>query len=45
MENPTRSFREMNLVLQLTQESLIKSKTVMSWSSRKKLKNLHILYA
>ena len=34
MENPTRSFRETNLVLQLTWESQIKSKTVMSWSSR-----------
>ena len=36
MENPTHSFRETNLVLQLIQESQIKSKTVMSWSSRKK---------
>ena len=36
MENPTHSFREINLVLQLIYESQIKSKTVMSWSSRKK---------
>ena len=36
MENPTKSFRETNLVLQLIEESQIKSKTVMSWSSRKK---------
>ena len=32
-ENPTPSFRETNLVLQLIWESQIKSKTVMSWSS------------
>ena len=36
MENPTHSFRETNLMLQLIQESQIKSKTVMSWSSRMK---------
>ena len=36
MENPTYSFREKNLVLQL------KSKTVMCWSSRKK--KGHFLY-
>ena len=36
MENPTHSFRETNLVLQLIQESQIKSKTMLSWSSRKK---------
>ena len=36
MENPTHSFRETNLVLQLIQESQIKSKAVMSWVSRKK---------
>ena len=35
MGNPTYSFREMNLVLQLIYESQIKSKTAMSWSSRK----------
>ena len=34
MENPTHSFRETNLVLQLKEESQIKSKTVISWSSR-----------
>ena len=36
MKNPTHSFREMNLVLQLIQESQIKSKTMMIWSSQKK---------
>ena len=36
MENPTYSFRETILVLQLTQKSQLKSKTVMSWSSQKK---------
>ena len=36
MENPTHTFWEMNLVLQLTSESRIKSKTVMNWSSHKK---------
>ena len=36
LENPTHSFREKNLALQLMQKSQIKSKTVMSWSSRKK---------
>ena len=36
MENPTHSFRNTNLVLQLIEESQFKSKTVMSWSSRKK---------
>ena len=36
MENPTHRFRETNLVFQLIQESQIKSKSVMSWSSRKK---------
>ena len=36
MENLTHSFRDTNLVLQLTEESRIKSKIVMSWSSRKK---------
>ena len=35
MENPIHSFRETHLVLQLTKESQIKSKSVMSWSSRK----------
>ena len=36
MENSTHSFREANLVLQLIKEPQIKSKTAMSWSSRKK---------
>ena len=35
MENPEHSFRETDLVLQLIEEPQIKSKTVMSWSSRK----------
>ena len=35
MENPTHSFREKNFVLQLIYKSQIKSKTVMSWSSRR----------
>ena len=42
MENPTHSFRETNLVLQLIEELQIKSKTVMSWSLRKK--RGHFLY-
>ena len=42
-ENPTFSFKETNLVLQLISESQIKSKTVMSWSSLKK-KRGHFLY-
>ena len=36
MGNPKHPFREMNLVLRLVYESGIISKTVMSWSSRKK---------
>ena len=36
MENPTHAFREMKLVLQLIQESQIRSETVMSWSLQKK---------
>ena len=35
-ENPTRTFRVTNLILQLIQESQIKSKTVMSWSWQNK---------
>ena len=35
MENPRHSFRKMKFVLQLILKSQIKSKTVMSWSSRK----------
>ena len=42
MEKPTHSFRETDIVLQFIQESQIKSKTVMSWSSRKK--KGHFLY-
>ena len=38
MENPTYAFRDTNLVSQLIKELRIKSKTVMSWSSRKKKK-------
>ena len=34
MENPRHTFREMNIVFQLVSESWIKSKAVMSWSSR-----------
>ena len=40
MESPTHSFGETNLVLQLTQESQIKSKTVTSGSSRKKKESI-----
>ena len=36
MENPTHSFRETNLVFQFIKESQTKSKTVMTWSLRKK---------
>ena len=36
MESPICNFRKMSLVFQLTQESGIKSKTVMSWSSQLK---------
>ena len=38
MENPKHSFSKTNCVLQLILESQIKSKTVMSWSLRKKRK-------
>ena len=41
-EKPTQSFRETDIVLHFIQESQIKSKTVMSWSSRKK--KGHFLY-
>ena len=40
MENPTHTFRETNLVFHLIQESQIKSKTVMSWISRKKKESI-----
>ena len=36
MENPKHTFTEMNLLLQLVEESQIKSKTLMRWSSRQK---------
>ena len=42
MENPSHSFREINLVLQLIQKSQIKSKTAMSWSSRKKKEGIFV---
>ena len=42
MGNPTHSFREKNLVPQPIEESQIKSKTVMSYSLRKKKR--HFLY-
>ena len=40
MGNPKHSFRETDLVLQLIEESQIKSKTVMSWSLRKKKESI-----
>ena len=36
MENPIYIFREMDGVIQLIEESQIKSKPLMNWSSRKK---------
>ena len=33
MENSAHTFKEINLVLHLEQESQIKSKPMMSWSS------------
>ena len=42
MENPIQSFRETNLVLHLISESPIKSKTKMSWSSRKKNEGIFV---
>ena len=42
MENPTHSLRDANLVLQLIQESQIKSRTVMSWSSQKKIEDFFV---
>ena len=44
MQNCTHSFREMNLVLQHIQESQIKSKTVMIWSSQKKKRAYFVLF-
>ena len=42
IENPTHSFREANL--QLIQESQIKSKTAISWSSRKKKEDILVSF-
>ena len=42
MENPTHSFRETNLVLQLIQESQIKSKTVGELGLAKEKKNIFV---
>ena len=42
MENPTCNAKETNLVLQLIQEPLIKSKTVMSWHSQKKKEGIFV---
>ena len=36
MGNPTHNFRETNLELQLMYKLQVKSKTVLSWCSRKK---------
>ena len=36
MKNPMHSFRDLNHVLQLENDLQTKSKTVMSWSSRKR---------
>ena len=36
MKNATRTFREMNVVLQLVYKLQIKYKTLISWSLRKK---------
>ena len=36
IENPAHTFREMNLVLPLIQESQIKSKSVISGARKKK---------
>ena len=38
MENPTHRFRETNL------ESQIKSKSVMSWSSRRKKEGIFVIF-
>ena len=40
MENPTYSFKEKNFALQLIQNLQIISKTLMSWSSRKKKESI-----
>ena len=44
MESLTHSFRETNLVLQLIQESQIKSETVMSWSPRKNKEGIFLVF-
>ena len=44
MKNPTHTFRETNLVPQLTQELQIKMRTVMSWSFLRGQKRGHFLY-
>ena len=44
MEDSTYIFTETNLVLQLIKEWQIKSKTVMSWSSRKKIRAVFVLF-
>ena len=42
MKNATQRFRATNLVLQLIQESQVKRKTVMTWSSRKKEEDIFL---
>ena len=44
MQNPTHQFKETNLVLQLIEESQIKSETVMSWSSWKKKEGIFVQF-
>ena len=44
MENPTHRFRKTSLELQLIYESQTKTKTVMSWSSRKKSKGIFVFF-
>ena len=44
MENPAHRFRKTNLELQLIYESQTKTKTVMSWSSRKKSKGIFVFF-
>ena len=44
MENPTHTFRETNLVLQFIKYLQIKSKSVMSWSSRKKKQGINVYF-
>ena len=42
LKNPAHTFREVMRVLLLIQEWRIKSKTVMSWSSREKKMNVFL---